>query len=140
MGGNLPRAGASPLGHVGVAGEDSVELPPRGDVELRENLSQVVLDGAPAYEQPRADLGVGEAVAGEPGDLGLLGGEPAAGLDGAFAGGLARGPQLVFGTLREPFGAHRVEHLERGAQLLASVHAPALASQPFAVEEVGAGE
>ena len=32
------------------------------------------------------------------------------------------------------------EHLVRGAQLLARVHAPALAAQPFAVEQVGARE
>src|SRR4029078_11322717 len=55
-----------------VAAKGAVKLVARADVELGEDLSQVVLDGAAADEQPRADLGVREAVAGEPGDLGLL--------------------------------------------------------------------
>src|SRR6266516_7128105 len=71
----------------------------RVDVELGEHVVQVVLDGTRADEQPRADLGVREAVAGEPRDLGLLGGELAAGLDAAFAGGLAGGAQLARGAL-----------------------------------------
>ena len=44
------RGGAQPLGHLVVAAEDPVQLPARSDAELRENLAQVVLDGAPAYE------------------------------------------------------------------------------------------
>ena len=68
-----------------------------------------------------ADLGVREAVAGEPRDLGLLGGELVPGLDGAFADTLAGGQQLALGAAGERLDTHRVEHLERGAQLLASV-------------------
>ena len=45
------------------------------DAELGEDLAQVVLDGARADEQPGADLRVGQAVAGQPRDLGLLGGQ-----------------------------------------------------------------
>ena len=51
------------------------ELVARGDVELGEHLAQVVGDGVLADEQPRADVSVGEAVAGEPRDLSFLGGE-----------------------------------------------------------------
>jgi hypothetical protein len=66
-----------------------VELVARVDVELGEDLVQVVLDGAAADEQPGADLGVRETVAGQERDLGLLSGELVAGLDGAFADALA---------------------------------------------------
>src|SRR3954468_24594504 len=93
-----------------------------------------------ADEQPRADLGVGEAVAGETGDLGLLRGELLAGLDAAFADALAGCQQLALGTLGERLGAHGIEHLERGAQLLAGVQATPLIPQPLAVDEMGAGE
>jgi hypothetical protein len=37
-------------------------------------------------------------------------------------------------------GAHAGEHLDRGAELFAGVEAAALASQPFPVEQVRAGE
>ena len=92
-----------------------------------------------ADEQPRADLGVRQSVAGQARDLSFLGGEFIAGLDGAFADTLAGGQQLALGARSERLDPHRVEHLERGAQLLAGVQAPALAPQPLAVEEVGAG-
>ena len=67
---------------------------------LREDLVQVVLDGARADEQLGADLRVREPVAGEPGDLRLLGGELVARLDGALAHGLAGGQQLARGRAR----------------------------------------
>ena len=66
---------ASPAGGACVCGERAVELVSRVDVELREDLVQVVLDSAAADEQLGADLGVGEAVAGKPRDLGLLRGK-----------------------------------------------------------------
>jgi hypothetical protein len=55
-------------------------------------------------------------------------------------GDLAGGPQLAPGALGERFHAHRGEHLVGGAQLLARVQAAAFAAQPFAVDEVSAGE
>jgi hypothetical protein len=100
----------------------------------------VVLDGAWADEQPCADLGVGGAVAGEPGDLGLSQGELVAGLGGAFAGGLAGGQQLARGALGERLEARGREQLVSDAQLLAGVQPPALAAQPLAVEQMRAGE
>jgi hypothetical protein len=68
------------------------------------------------------------------------GGQVGGGLDGAFTGGLAGGGQLAAGPVGERFDAHRGQHGVGGAQLLAGVGAAALPAQPFAVEEVGAGQ
>src|SRR4051794_35574665 len=73
-------------------------------------------------------------------DLGLLGGQLVAGLDGAFADMLAGRQELALGPSGERLGPHAREHLERGAQLFAGVEPAALAPQPLAVEQVGAGE
>ena len=70
---------------VSVASQDAVEVCAAGDAELGEYLVQVVFDGAGADEQPRADFGVGEPVACELRNLGLLGGELVAGFGCAFA-------------------------------------------------------
>src|SRR6266567_6105912 len=79
---------------VRVGNQNAAEVAARGDVELGEDLTQVILDGAPGQEQPGADLRVRQAVAGQLGDLGLLGSQLKPGGDGAFAGGLAGGLQL----------------------------------------------
>src|SRR5690348_17409405 len=123
-----------------VALQDAMELVAGADVELGEDLVQVVFDGARAHEQLGSDLGVGQAVAGQPADLGLPGGELGGGLGGALADTLAGGPQLARGPVGEPAGSHGGEHLMRGAQLLAGVDAPVLPAQPLAVQEMGAGE
>ena len=73
-------------------------------------------------------------------DLRFLGGELVPGLGSAFADTLAGGQQLAFGAPGERIEAHRVEHLERGAQLRAGVPATSPAPHPFAVEKVGAGQ
>ena len=44
------------------------------------------------------------------------------------------------GALGKPLCAHIAEHLVGGSQLLTRVDAAALATQPFAVHEPGAGE
>src|SRR4051794_19663283 len=95
------------------AGQRRAELGARGDVELREHLAQVVGDGVLADEQPLADRGVREAVAGQPRDLGLLGGELVTGLDAAPPDALARSQQFALRTRPERLGAHAREHLER---------------------------
>ena len=59
----------------GSIGQDTPELVARFDAEFDEDLFQVVLDGACAEEQPGADLGIRQAVTGQPGDLGLLRGQ-----------------------------------------------------------------
>ena len=58
----------------GLIGQDTPELA-RFDAEFDEDLFQVVLDGACAEEQPGADLGIRQAVACQPRDLGLLHGQ-----------------------------------------------------------------
>jgi hypothetical protein len=70
-----------------------VELAAGGDAELGEDLAQVVLDGVGADEQPGADLGVGQALAGQLGNLGFLGGQLLAprGRRGAPASGFPGG-------------------------------------------------
>jgi hypothetical protein len=53
--------------------------------ELGEDLARVVLDPARADEQPGPDLLVRQAVAGQPRNVDLVGGQLASGLDGALA-------------------------------------------------------
>jgi hypothetical protein len=48
------------------------ELVARFDAEFDEDLFQVVLDGACTEEQPGTDLGIRQAIARQPRDLGLL--------------------------------------------------------------------
>src|SRR5580704_13221548 len=127
-------------GGVRVGGQDLVKLAAGADGELGEDLGQVVLDRARADEQPGADLRVGQAVAGQPRDLGLLGRQLAGGLDGSLADGGAGGRQLAAGPAGERVDAHRIQHAVGYAQLLAGVSAAALAAQPLAVEQVSAGE
>ena len=59
---------------------------------------------------------------------------------GAPPRGLTRGQELVTGALGKPLGPDVAEHLVGGSKLLARVDAPVLATQPFAVQEPGAGE
>jgi hypothetical protein len=81
-----------------------------------------------ADEQPLADVGVRETVAGETGDLSLLRGEFIAGLDTAFADLLAGGQQLALGAGGERLDLHRTEQLERGAQLSPGIPAAPVTS------------
>jgi len=112
----------------------------RADLELGEDLAQVIFDGARADEQAGADLWVRESVAGQPRDLGFLRGQLVVGLDSALAHGLARGQQLPAGSLGERLRPHRGKQVVGGAQLHARVHAPALAAQPFAVDQTPPGQ
>ena len=66
-----------------------LELVAGADIELSVHLAQVVFDCPRAEEQAGGDLRVRKAAAGQPGDLGLLGGERVACFGGALAGGLA---------------------------------------------------
>jgi hypothetical protein len=63
-----------------------------------------------------------------------------AGVDLAPANPLARGRQLVPGTLGEGLRAHRGEQLVGGAQLEARVDPSVRAAQPLAVQQVGPRE
>src|SRR6187200_3289083 len=75
----LARGDAARLGD---GGQRAAQLLARADLELGEDLAQVVLDGARADEQLRADLRIRLPVAGHAGDLRLLGREDVAGLFG----------------------------------------------------------
>src|SRR4029077_389682 len=116
------------------------KLGPAAHAKLAEDLAQVILDGAGADEQPGSDLPVGQMLGDQPRDLLLLGGEHLRGFGATRAGPLASGAQVAPGPARERLHAHRVEHGEGGAKLVPGVAAAALAAQPLAVEEVGAGE
>src|SRR6185312_10606157 len=95
-GGPATPPGESAQRHgVWVGRQDAAEVAARGDAELGEDLAQVVLDSARRQEQPGADFGVREAVAGQPGDLGLLSSQLEHRGDAALAGGLAGDPQLA---------------------------------------------
>src|SRR5258707_109439 len=97
-------------------------------------------DGARTDEEPRTDLGIGEAVTGEASDLGFLSGEAVAGLDDAFAHSLAGGDQLDARSLGERLHARRVQQLVGRTELGARIDSAVLAAQPFAVEQMRAGE
>ena len=79
----------------------------------------MVLDRPRTDEQLGADLRVGEALAGQLGDLRLLGGEDVARVQGALARGLAGGRELATGTLGEPVGSDAAERVVGGPELLA---------------------
>src|SRR5437763_3303429 len=129
------------LGAVGAATiERAAELLAGADVELGEHLAQVVLDSARADEQLGADLRVRLSLRGEPRDLRLLGGEDVTRLIDPLASGFSGGRELATGALGKPLGPDAVEHFMGGSELVTRVDAPVLATQPFAVEEPGAGE
>src|SRR4051812_8635756 len=121
-------------------GECPAERLARADVELLEHLAQVVLDRARADEQLGADLRVGVPLAGEIGDLRLLGREDVARLARPSAHRLAGRQQLAPGALGEGVGPEVAEHLVGGTEVLARVYPSVLAPEPFAVEQMGAGE
>src|SRR5580693_8348099 len=128
------RLGAGPVGQRWLG------LPAGADLELGTNLGQVPFDRPRGQEQLGADLLVGQALPGQPRDLGLLRGELVARAGGALADRLPGGQQLAAGPLGERLHADRVEHLVRGAKLRPRVGPPALATQPLTVEQVRAGE
>src|SRR6516164_3942207 len=112
------------------------ELSPAADAKLAEDLAQVVLDGAGADEQPGGDLPVGQVLGDQQRDLLLLRSEHLRRFGAAWAGLLAGRAQLGPGPARESLHAHRVEHGEGSAELVAGVAATALAAQPLAVQQV----
>src|SRR5690606_19608870 len=119
---------------------DVPDLPAGTDFQLVENAAQVGLDRARTQEQLGTDLAVGRPRGNQAGDMQFLGGECVGGLDGAFARFLTGGAQLVGGTFGVGLRSHVREHAMRGPELLAGILATALAAQPFAVDEMGAGE
>ena len=84
------------------------------------------------------DLAIRLALGDQAGDLMLLRCELVQGRGIALAGGLSGCAQLGRGTLLPQDGAERAEQLKRGAEMEAGVLAPAFATEPFAVEQLGA--
>jgi len=84
----------------GFAQLDACEIGSRDDLELGEHLSQVVVDRAGAEEQLGSDVGVGEPVGGEAGDVEFLGCELVSRGGVAFAGAFAAGAQLAARAVR----------------------------------------
>src|SRR5215469_7696845 len=109
-----------------------MQLAAGADAQLDEYLAQMPVDRAHGQEQLGADLLAGPAVAGQPGNLLLLGRELAVRVDGAFAHPLSRGEQLPAGALSERLHRHRGEHVMRSAQLPTRIDAPSPAPQPLA--------
>ena len=122
-------------GLVGRVVERVTQLPAAADLELPEHLVQVVLHGARADEELRADLRVRVAVARQPRDLELLGRQriPVVGRDPAR--GLTGGEELAARPLCEPVGTHVAEALVCDTQLLARVDPTVLAPEPLSVHE-----
>ena len=86
-----------------------MQLSARRDTEFLEHLVQVVLDCARADEQPLADLWIGQAIASQERDPGLLWRELPAGLDRAAAHLLTGRKMLAVRTLGKGLCAHRDE-------------------------------
>src|SRR4029453_16658226 len=103
-------------------------------------LAEVPLDGTRADEQFGADLRVAAPVPGQAGDELFLRGEHGPRVLAALAYGLTGRLQLVPGTVGESVHAHHGEHVVRGSQMLPGIGTPAPAPQPFAIEQVRAGE
>src|SRR3954466_13526137 len=116
------------------------ELFARVDPELREYPAQVPLDRARADEELRPDLGIRAALGGEACDLRFLRGEPVARVGRALAHRLAGHHALTSRAFSESVHADLRPHPLRDPEMLTSFGAPALASQPLAIDQVGAGE
>src|SRR6185312_3457762 len=123
-----------------LVGQHPRQLSSGADAELGEYLAQMPLDRPGTDEELGADLRIRLAIAGQPRDKRLLRGELIRVLVGAPAHLLARRDQLAAGTLGERLHADRGKHVVGGAQVPARVEAPALAAQPLAVQQVGAGQ
>src|SRR3954468_3236776 len=127
--------------HFGVTTGQHVRQFPAGmDAEFVEHVAQVPFDGPRAEEELCADLGVRQALAGEPRDLALLRGQIVASLDGSPPHLLAGGLKLLAGALGERLHADRGQHLVGRAQLVARVDPAVLAAQPLPVEQMSPGE
>jgi len=86
-----------------------LELLTGGYVEFREDLAEVVLDRAATDEQAKSDLRIGQPVAGQCCDLGLLGSQVALSCDLALSGRRPRRLELAPRSLGEGVHAHRFQ-------------------------------
>src|SRR5258708_32251805 len=122
------------------AAQALMEFSTRGDAELDEHVAQVPLDRAMAEEELRADLLVRQTLARQLRDLALLRRQIIPSLRSSLADFLARGQQLVAGSVSERLHPQRREHVVCAAQLAPCLDAPVLPPQPFPVQAGRRGE
>ena len=96
-------------------------------------------DRARGQEQLGAYLRIGQPVASQPSDGGLLRSKCARGPNGAPVHRLAGGPQLAPGAAGERLHADGVKHVQGDTQLRAASAAP-VPAEPLAVEQVSTGQ
>src|SRR5437763_15593079 len=116
-----------------TACQRAAQLAPRRDAKLRVHLAEVPLHRAGADEQLGTDLGVGVTLGGKSGDLGFLGRDFVAGVDGALAHRLAGGGEFAGRPLSEALDTHGGERLVCQSQVVASIDPPALATPPLTI-------
>src|SRR5262249_34781232 len=116
----VTRESAGSASHAGLT-ERCTQLAARADVELRDHVAKVPLDGAPAEEELGADLRVRLPVGRHPGDLQLLRGQVLERLDRALARGFSGGRQLTARALSECLHAHIGHQLLGRTELLSPV-------------------
>jgi len=110
------------------------------DVELAECLAKVVVDRVRADEQLSGDLSVGATFRREASDVRLLRSELVSRIRAPPPGMLTRRLQLAVCALGERLHAEVVGHFVSDPELLASVRATTLTSEPLAVKEMRARE
>src|SRR5882757_273617 len=115
------------------------QISARTDPELDEHFPEMPLDGARAEKESGPDLRVGQAVAGEAGDVELLDGQLLRGLDPPPERLVAQQGEFSPGSFGERGYPHRGQHVVSGAQVLPGFVALARAPQPLAVEKVTSG-
>src|SRR4051794_21872303 len=135
-----PPGSPEALNRLGdLLGEDAAgELGARGHPQLAGDAAQVALDRLGAEEELRAGLAVGRPLGHEQGDLQLLRRELLGRAAVAPARVLTGGGELLAGPVGPGRGADALEDLERGAQVLARLDAPADAAEALAQAELGA--
>src|SRR5512132_4048795 len=105
--------------------EGASELRARTDLELAKDVAEVRLDGVLGEEERLCDLAVGHSLGGHASDAQLGGGEMAAALGGISAGAGAGCDELIVGAHSNRVGTAGTGQLERLAEWLARVRAPA---------------
>ena len=131
-----PARGGRALDRSRAGGQDAAELAARVDAELGEDLVQVVLDGARADEQLGPDLGVRQAVAGQPGDLGFLSSQFFIPGGGSALGAVS--PAARSSRLARSANAAAPIASSMPCAVCSCVAAAALRAQPLPVQQMGA--
>src|SRR5829696_1287475 len=121
-------------------GQCAGQLPAGPDPKLGEDVVQMPLHGARAQEQPRRDLRIRQALAGQRRDLSLLRGQVVARLDRTLAHLLAGHLKLSACAIGESLHPDRRELVVGGTELDTRIDPAILAAQPLPVEQMSPGE